>query len=1386
MRKMQVMKSNCITTSVILIFMLLSATANAQQKNPFDLPATIPVPQWVTQTDWNKPNVHKLDSLIEVYSHDTKDKNEIDNNVEGDAEGFREDPYINAYIRWRNDIAPFIQENGDVKYDAGYHKKQLLNSIENQGQKKSGKNERTTAGAANWTLLGPVETYRTNGGGLRNYQTNIYCIAIAPSNPSVLYACSEPGTTYRTADKGLHWVSVSDTLYSCGSKSIVVDPTNENIVYTYDGGSSTLLKTINGGASWAALTAYTGGDGNAIAINRSTGRILITGSTSIYYSDNGGTSWTAAAGSTVTGSLYDLVIGAAGTDTVYAVGSTSGNLLVLLRSTNGGTTFTDVTGAVAGTDTKGARLGVTVANSNYVYCVNLGNTTPPKLIKTTDRGNIWGITATSTSTTLTGSSATTGLGMSNGQGYYDLGIVVSPANANTVIVGTTTTYKSTDGGVNFSPVGGYSGPFALHPDMQQAVALGSDAYIATDGGVNYSNDFFTNTANWSVRNHGLRSADYWGFGQGWDEDVVVGGRYHNGNSAQYEFYGAGNALSLGGGEDATGHVFHGNVRTAGFRDIGTLLLPATLTGPVQYNAANVPNTMWPQDDYYGLFSSELAVGPVYSSVFHLGKDSILWRSANSGASYTALHNFGSGNKVWRFEISRNNPKVIYVCASNGLYKSTDAGATWSTLTLPAAWSSYNTDVAIDPLNDSEVYVCMANAGATNKVFRSTTGGATWTNVTGTTLSGKKVAFLQYHGGSNGGVYAITNTRPSKVYYKDNTMSDWIDFSAGLPASLQAREGGLIFYRDTKMRITGNCSMWESPLYATGGPVAQPMVDKKYSGCSRDTFNFYDYSMYDEAGATRLWTFTGASWVSSTSSRAPKVVYPGPGSYKVSLQITDGAARTHTKTIDSMVTVSDTYCSADTVAGKCLQLNGTSQTVNLGVANINSNNFSISCWIQPKGNQSSFSQIISHNTYPGSGSYGFGFGFKFNGYTPNLILCYTDSMVNYSGTSSLVCDSTKWNYVVLTYSPGGVVLYLNGIADTVNSYSPMPVIDLSQSPFLANLDVHSGQGSRYNGKIDEVKIYNYALSRDEVREKMHLITDPATETGLLKYFQFNQYDAVNGMLYDVKGNFNTFVPSANIVTSTAPVSSGRVYRNPSITAGGLNAFGAAGVDMHLPVSGTYPDGEVVAFHLFSDPDTKPDARATVPGYFIINNYGSNATFTQPDSVRFKNLNITYAGFSAGDFRLFKRETGDFGSTWSAELDSAATYKYISGNSELTWKSNSYITDLNHQFIMVKNDSAHVSNAGVINPVRKQWTVSELYPNPGSEWCMVNIHAPVAKSTNAWFTITDVTGREIMKLAETLDKVDNTVLIRLPRLSAGTYTVHIEIPGEVTETRKLVVE
>lgn len=1346
-------------TVILIVFVQL--ILEAQHNSPFNLPATIQTPEWVKGTDWDNPNIFVVDSLFKLYKNENK-------------------PYKNAYIRWRNQIAPFINADGYIEYDSTFYKFKLIESIKNQHYKKDNYGL-LQSNNANWKPLGPIESFSQLNKGAACSQVNIYQIAISESNPNVIYSASETGIIFKSTNKGLNWVSISDNLPAIGCNSLIVDPRNENIVYCYGSGYG-LLKTTDGGLTWDLISSYLGKGGERTLINPKNGRIIIIGETSIYYSNNDGKDWIQSKGSIISGYYYDMILNPVNADTIFAVASSSNKGILMLRSIDGGLNFTSITNGLEGIENAGARFGVSLANSKIVYCIALGNTTGPKLLKSIDGGTKWNVVAASTNTSLTGGGNKTGLDMSNGQGFFDLDIVVDSKNANNVIVGTTTAYKSIDGGVNFAPLGGYGGPFGLHPDIQCTRTLGNDTYITTDGGVNYSSDFFSELSNWSVRNNGLTGSDFWGFGQGWEEDIVVGGRYHNGNTAIFDSYNNGNALVLGGGEDATGHVFHGKVSTVGFRDIGTYTIPNDFNG--QIKKAEFSNSLWPQDDYYGLFSSELVIDPRYSNVFYVGKDSILWRTSNNGSSYIALKNFGNGNRVWRFEISRSNYDVFYLCATLGVYKTTDAGKTWTKLTLPVNYNSYNSDIAIDPTNENIVYICMAHNAAKDKVLMSKDGGITWINITGKSLENTTVAFLQYHGGTDGGIYAITssNYRSSKVFYRDNSMDEWVDYSNGIPQNFYARNGGLIFYRDNKMRLAGSRGVWESQLFTSGSPIAQPMSDKKYIACSKDTVRFNDYSMLNYAGAKWQWSFPGAYWVSDSTARNPKVLYSKLGNYSVTLTVTDSTGRSNTKTVNDMISLIADNCRPDTIVGKCLKMNGTHQTVNLGKVNINSNAFSISCWIKPDGNQNSFAQLISHYGCPGSPNYGFGLGFTFSGYKPNLQLCYTDETVNYSNYSGLICDSTKWNFIVLTYSPTGVKIYLNGISSTVNTKT-MPVLDLSQTPFYVNADIHN-QGGKYKGQIEEIKFYNYTLNQDEIREKMHLIqNNPEKEKGLIKYFQFNQYDTISESVYDALSGDKADIPSANIVESTAPIGTGTFSRKPNVNSAGIHSFEEADIDLILPKDALYPDGEVVAFHLRNNPDKTPNSKQIIPGYFILNNYGKNLVFTSPDSIIFRKLFVNVPFYTAGNFSLYNRTSNDFDNTWGNELDSATDFQYTTNQSSLTWTNCQNINKLG-QFVIVNKNEIPTDVQQNHTELISVDEISELYPNPSNDFTYLNITTNLSQQIG--LSISDINGKIVYKTTEEINFGKNIILLNFPKLETGIYFLSIKLANSNSVVRKFIVE
>ena len=1371
---------------LFLLFLSLSIYLSAQKTNPFNLPSSKNLPIWVSEVNWDNPNVFEIEKKIEEYKK-TEVYRIYKKGIEEELQKANsskkeiEEPYETAYIRWKlqKRMLDAILPDGSVLMDEILLKKNFEQKMISINQATNRQNK--TAGLDNWTLLGPIQSILDNNQGSGYDQANVYSIAIAPQNSNVMYCGTEDGVIFKSVDKGQHWFSVSDNMPANSVSSLAIDPNDINIVYAklFD----IVVKTINGGSSWLPLTNYTGGLGEKIIVLPS-GRILTIGKNYVWYSNDGGITWTQSTGAN-SDQMYDIVSNATNSNVIYASGKISSNLLQIFKSTNGGVSFTNVTSNnITGVDNLGSRFAVTPANGNVIYCCAIGQLTPT-MMKSTDAGNTWNITAinSSPSYNIPGMPTTFELNMNGGQGFYDFDIMVDPNNENTVIVATSSAVKSIDGGYHFSYLGGYTGgPIPMHVDIQCMRAQGNDAYMTSDGGILHSTDFFTDPANSHPIHYGINSLHYFGFDQGWQEDIVTGGVYHNGNNAGFESYGKGNFLSLGGGEAVTGHVFHGYPRVVDHKDIGVSQIPLTSLSSIKRGV--LINTKHPNESEYGKFMGSFKIHPWYRDVFFVSSDSTLWKSTNAGRSYTALKVFNNSDQTWRLDIPRKNTNYIYILTKNGIYKTIDGGVTWRALTLPATYQYYNADIAVDPNNENEVYISMAYGAAGDKVFKTTDGGSTWTNITGTKLQNKFIASINYQSGTNGGLYAAEfNTTPAKMYYRDNTMSDWVDYStSGIPQNTMPSIHPLIFYRDNKIRQCTSRGILESPLYSPSTPMAQAMSSREYIGCSADTVDFFDYSILNYNGATWLWTFPGATWVSSTSVKNPRVVYSTPGNYDITLKVTDALGQTDTRTFINMVKFPINYCAPDTVIGKCIEVSNTKNlNLNVGTANLNSKTFSISVWVKPNGLQESFGQIFGHYGDASTLENWFGVGISFKGYTPNMELAYTDAIVNYGNYSTLFLDSTKWNNVVLTYSPTEVKLYLNGIPSTVNS-GTLPSVDFTQSPMYLNPDIH-GQGGIFKGLIDEFKLYNYTLSQNEVREKMHLIqSQPSPESGLIKYLQFNKLEPSTFFIRDVSTGDLAVKPDPNtILTSTAPVSTGTVFRLPNVNTAGIHDFKTADFKMRLPSNGIYPNGEMVAFHLRSNPDLNPSSFSLVPGYFIVNNYGSNKIFTKPDSLIFSGLKNTSQYNTIYEFQLFKRNTFDYGATWGNGLDIADKFIFTDINrASLNYSAKTNVTSMGQFAISNRN----LIQASVSPSETFKANVSDIYPNPSKEFFYIDIDNIEYKS--AMIYLHDIKGALVYSLIHKLENGKNKMIIMLPKLASGLYNVNVYLEEKNVITRKLIIE
>lgn len=1157
-----------------------------------------------------KPNANMLEVAEAFEAFEKAHKGEGDKEVEN--------PFDVYYHRWRRAYEPFMQEDGTIKlpnYAAFQEQLNAENTAFNAAVKS---NARPENAAANWTCIGPKETFWLKNDNSSQpacpWQANIYAFDVSKSNNNVLYAATETGAVFKTIDKGLNWTVCANGFNFGGSpEAVAVHPTNTNIVFL--GVGSNIYQSTDGGDTWVSIYSFMGLGANAIVISPNDPNLmLISANKGFFRSIDGGAHWTQI----YTETCYDVEINPLSTTDVFIL-KNNGTNVDFFKSTDYGATFTLYSTGL--TNATSGRLAVTAADGSRIYAL-FTTGSGSKLMKSIDEGEHW---TTATVTFCTGGISD----VTGGQGYYDLSVAASQTDANKVIFGMSSTHKSTDGGATSSYIGGYCGSIGVHPDLQEARAIGNDVWVATDGGLTLSTDFFT--SNYEARNNGIYATDFWGFGQGWNEDIMVGGRYHNGNTAMSDFYPAGKALRMGGGEAGTGYVLHGQTRAAVFSDLGNgWILPDnfnnTATGRFSF-------TKYPNEDGYGYNSSPLITDPRYAKHIYLGNGSTFWKTTDGGTSFSALYNFGS--PVRRYEISRSNPNVLYLTTDANFYKSTDGGVNWVVRTVPSGHSVGSMRISLSATNENVLWAAFDNVSGslTGKVYYSVDGGGTWIDKTTSTLNNYNIKWIQLANNTEGGVYVAAKNSKGRVFYIDDNKTDWVDFSSKLPASMDIIRL-LPFYRDAKLRVAGNRGIWETALYNESfAPIAQPMADKKTSRCARDTFYFDDYSIVKHAGTTWSWSFSPTpQYISNANSRNPKVIFGSVGDYSATLTVTNSDG-TSTKTETNMVSIIADECNIEAVAGKAMSLSTTSDylltpSVDLG----STNTITLMAWIRPTGTQVSYTGILSCN-----------------GVNVNLNLRDNNELgLHWNGgewgwSTGLIVPADKWSHVALVTTATDLTLYLNGKA-AINTTDPA-IVNLANRQWYIGND--RGRTDRvFKGLIDEVAFYNRSLTQNEIREQMHL-TKLSSETALKSYFQFNE---TSGEVYNrmVSGSAS-FAGMATRATSTAPVGAG-VSERQSVASSGVKTFTTAGVTMTFPNTGVLPSGELCVTRLNSAPDQLPSNYTGAAKNWIINNYGTNTTFAALS-------NITLTGFgaisqsnaaSASNFKMYKRSTGQDGATWGSAI------------------------------------------------------------------------------------------------------------------------------------------
>ena len=194
---------------------------------------------------------------------------------------------------------------------------------------------RSTDGGASWSATGVDSTSK-----------RVLSVAIAPGNPTFLYAGTDGDGVIRSTDGGASWVRISKNLDN--AYLLKPGPSNSNTLYAASSiicdwdYCAVLLKSTDGGVTWdssitpSPASAWIG----ALALNPDNPKILYASdSGSVIKSTDGGASWNAIGLSGLSGNA--LVIDPTNSETLYA-GTISG----VFTSTDGGATWNEFNNAL--------------------------------------------------------------------------------------------------------------------------------------------------------------------------------------------------------------------------------------------------------------------------------------------------------------------------------------------------------------------------------------------------------------------------------------------------------------------------------------------------------------------------------------------------------------------------------------------------------------------------------------------------------------------------------------------------------------------------------------------------------------------------------------------------------------------------------------------------------------------------------------------------------------------------------------------------------------------------------------------------------------------------------------------------------------------------------
>jgi photosystem II stability/assembly factor-like uncharacterized protein len=348
-----------------------------------------------------------------------------------------------------------------------------------------------------WRLIGPFR------GGRALTVTGV------PGQPSTFYFGAVGGGVWKSTDAGTTWEPIFDAQPIASIGAITVAPSDPNTIYVGSGEADMrsdisygngVYKSVDAGKTWTHIglrdsqqigrilvdprnpdVAFVAALGHAYGPNAERG---------VFRTTDGGKSWQKVLFKDEATGAIDLAFDPQNSQVIYAAmwqtrrppwnvyPPSSGPGSGLYKSSDGGNTWQHLTGNGLPSEGLG-HIGIAVAptDSNRVYLIV--DAKEGGLYRSDDAGKSWRRADSEQRIW--------------GRGWYFCKIAVDPKNPDIVYVGNTSTYKSTDGGQNFTAFKGAPGGDDYHfiwidPNDSQRIAIAGDqgTIITLNGGKTWS------------------------------------------------------------------------------------------------------------------------------------------------------------------------------------------------------------------------------------------------------------------------------------------------------------------------------------------------------------------------------------------------------------------------------------------------------------------------------------------------------------------------------------------------------------------------------------------------------------------------------------------------------------------------------------------------------------------------------------------------------------------------------------------------------------------------------------------------------------------------------------------------------------------------------------